>query len=214
MLSTRSLVYTATIGIIILLIILLLGQCNKTNQASSMIKALNAEQKQWVDKYDQEHTSRLIIEAERSQLKVLVKSKDSTIASLAKKVKENRKVTAAIGTTVVTSGTVEIPVETIIIDETPCDTQPTYNYKMMNRWVSMDVMASSTKAIVNYKITNEFEHIIKKEKGSMVVEVTNKNPNTNTKEIYAITIPVKKRRGLKAIMLLGAFVGGVFVASR
>ncbi len=213
MLTTRSLVYTVTIGVIILLVLLLIGQCNKTKQADGMIKALSAQQKQWVDKYGQEHTSRVIIEAERSQLKTLVKSKDSTIASLAKKVKESRKITGAIATNVVTSGMVELPAETIII-KSPCDTLPTYNYKMMNRWVSMDVMASSTKAIVNYKITNEFEHVIKKEKGSLVVEVTNKNPNTSTQEIYAITIPDKKRRGLKGIALLAVFASGVYIGSR
>jgi len=214
MLTTRALQGTFIVGIFFLLVILLISQCNKTKEVQRTVIAITSEQKQWIDKYGQEHTSRMIIEADRKTLRQLVNSKDSTIAELAKKLKSTRKASGAISTTTVTAETIEIPQDSIVLSKSPCDTLPTYNYKMMNRWVSMDVMASSTKAIVNYKVTNEYEHVIKKERGSLVVEVTNKNPNTTTQEIYAITVPVKKRQGLKAIALIAAFGAGAFVASQ
>ena len=97
-------------------------------------------------------SSKSIVMGEVKMLKMLVNSKDSTIAALAKQI--NKRSIAVGKITQVIADTIEIPGDTVYVPG-PCDTIQR-NYQLQDDWGRYRIDLRGQRALLAYEIKNSF----------------------------------------------------------
>lgn len=168
----------------------------------------------------QEETKTKLLYGTISDLKKLESSNDSTIKKLLKLV--NKKTISATVLSTSTSSSSSTATNVISKDTVRKDSlvyiYPEYKLKssdtIKNKWEELYVRATRDSIYTYFKVFNEFDitqRYEKKVKGKLfkqsipMIDVVNKNPKTETRELKSFAVePPKKKRGF-------AFMGGIIV---
>lgn len=169
----------------------------------------------------QEETKTKLLYGTISDFKKLDSSKDSTIQKLLKLVNK-KTISATVLSTSTSSSTASatnvIPADTVRKDSL-IYIYPEYKFKsadtIKNKWEELYVRATKDSIHTYYKVFNEFDITQRFEKQKVkgklfkqnipMVDVINKNPKTETRELKSFAVqPPKQKKGY-------AFIGGIIV---
>ena len=161
-------------------------------------------------------SSKSIVMGEVKMLKMLVNSKDSTIAALAKQI--NKRSIAVGKITQVIADTIEIPGDTVYVPG-PCDTIQR-NYQLQDDWGRYRIDLRGQRAFLAYEIKNSFSVDMSWNKRGLfkpaipVVTVTDHNPHSKTEKVDFLMVNVRppKKKGLVMLERIGLFAAGFGLA--
>lgn len=191
--------YIVELGLIAVIIMLFVMSCNRINlqneneQLTSLMEALQDSMTQERNKAGQWEAERSVLTGSIKQLKVLATSKDSTIARLSSQL--SKKVPTAASHSTTTSGTAEAiiyDVDTLYLPDTT-----TRKYHHENQWHDFHITTKGVKAIIDYKINNQYDYSVlwNKKKTEATFRVVNMNPNTKTTEIIMLQTQNPRKKG-------------------
>ncbi|MEK6879229.1 MAG: hypothetical protein AABY22_06445 [Nanoarchaeota archaeon] len=214
----------AAVSIIILLILLYYRSCNRIENLQNNIelnKALNDTLVKTRNTLGQEISSRKALYTDLPTFKKLNGIKDSAILELQKRVDKNTQSATIIKNTTVTSalgGTDIIIQRDTIIKDSIVYIYPEYRKVFQDGWFWAKITSNKDTTILNFQTYNEFviQHIWKRQDGlfkpkSLIIEVTNLNPNTETTSLQSFVIKPKSPR--KLIIFAGGIVIGAVAVS-
>lgn len=197
----------------VILVLLLLQQCRKNKETRGINNTLT-EELQTSRNNEGEHVAKMAaFQTRRAQDFVNFATRDSLTLALQKEVKDMKKYLKKQGSvTNITNIThVTAAAETEII---PTDDKNFPNYKSkfnLDGWVYGETLATKDLTKLSLTVKNEYSVVVGSEKTGFLglgkrnpfVQVTNKNPYTETKTLksYQVKMPPPKRFGL------GVFVG-------
>lgn len=208
-------IITGLFGIIIVLLILLQGSCNKSKHMNDIYAESTDSLHKTINKLGQEQTTTLTLRGAVSDLSKLNDSKDSTLRKL-KAIVDKKTATATVLTNT-TSGTISSPTTfTFISSKTPLAKQdsakscnpikiyPTYSTHYKSRWDSVSAIATKDSFNIKYEVYNEFDLKTEWKSGKWYrpkdwfkpaiceASVLNKNPNTKTLEFKTFNFEAPK----------------------
>jgi len=204
--NIRLIVELILIGICIVLFLLLTRSCDKVSEQKGLLIDLNDTLRVSRNELGEQTAKINILEMERSKDFLKLKTNDSTIFKLQNAVEKYKGdlASATVGSTetgIVGSG------ETVIIHDTDIvyinDTAyvyPKYESSWENKWELGHIIASKDSVWRSIKVKNEFELTYGEVKKGLFkpkvleVSLTNKNPNTVTKELRTFSIKQKPKR--------------------
>jgi len=175
-------------------------------EAQSLVSSLNAEIIQWKDRDSLNHSKIEVIETQRVQDFINLKSKDTEIQKLQTVVKQYQDKLKNSGNSVTNFGTYTIVDKIIKIDTVASDCS--WNFEDSDKWITTVIDAKAVPnsdmmdVSINYKIRNEYSVIIGSEsqglfkKSKPFVEVINYNPysETSTLRTYQVSNYQKPKR--------------------
>lgn len=188
---------------------------HKIHEQSNLIESLQNGLKKWKDKDSLEHAKILVIQTSKEKDFLKIQSKDSTIKELQNLLKKSKIDKRGSVTIVKTNTKVITKTKTQIKDNTYL------SHFNLGSWVIGNTIANKDSTSVDLHIKNDYSVVIGNEsqgwfkKPKTFVEVTNKNPYTETKTLrtYKVSIPREKKFGIGPIVGygVGPNTTGVFI---
>lgn len=208
-------------SIIILMLVLLQQRCgyqNKLNEQTALINNLSDTLRIKTNKNNEESSRTAVLKTNNVSDFLSIKSRDSAIVKLQLEVKKYKgelknggSVTNINSTTNVNASgqTVVIHDTTFVLDS--LIVKPVYKTELNNKWYRGEITAKEDSIHLDIQIENEYTIVLGQERIGLLkrkpfVEVTNKNPYTNTKTLktYEVNNTMKtKRIGVGAIIGYG-----------
>lgn len=202
------------IPIILMGILLIIGSylydnlLNNFQEKENLIEALNAELVTWKDKDGQNHAKIQVLETQKVKDFLSIKSKDSTVMKLQALVKQYKgKLDEGSSATVVTTETVvSTSSSTEVVFTQPIKNStnivyPTYKSSFnLKGWITGTTVANKDSTLLDLKVRNEYSVIVGREKQGLFkpskpfVEVTNKNPYTETTSLRTYQVSIKPEK--------------------
>lgn len=201
------------IAIIILVIILLLRECDHSSSISRVRSQYNDTLTTYVDKNGVATATIQVIKEENHRKFLEIKSDKESIQALQSQVALYKKklkdaTFAQVDTYINSSGSTTITrVDTITVDSIKV-VYPTYNSSKENEWVKWNVIASNDSINLDLKVINKFViSQVDKRDGwfkpkKTYVDFKNLNPYTETKELERFTVEKQKSK-----IVIGPLVG-------
>ena len=199
---------------LIFLIVVLFGirksNLRKIKEQANLLESLNSDLITWKDKDSLNKAKIEVIKTQKTKDFLNLKTKDSIIIELQNEVKENKKKLKQSGSSVTifeTKSDIKHKSETQVVAR---DTIKNYifpEYKSninLDEWVVGNVIANRDSTMLDIKIKNSYSIVIGSEKQGLFkktkpyVEVTNKNPFSETESLrtYQVSLPRQKRFSL------------------
>lgn len=179
--------------IIVILAILYSKSLKKKTVAESNLIAITDTLKTYKDAYGRQVAKIAVLESDKLNNFLKIKTKDSTVIRLQEVIKENPTATTAIAIDNNTSINTKAPTKSDGL------INPTYTSDFdLGGWVIGTSTATKDSTHLDLKIYNKYDVVIKKEDGQMQAYVTNHNPYTSTTMQRAATLtqPRIKRFGI------------------
>ena len=208
------------ISIIVLLVLLYYRSCNKNQRLQNendLYDALTDTLVKTRNKLNQETSSRKALYSDLQSFKKLNGIKDSAILALQKAVDKNTLTATIIRNTTVAvaSGSTDtVMARDTIIKDSLIYVFPEYRKIFRDRWFLAAITANKNTTMLNFKTYNEFiiKHQWKRQDGifkpkSLIIEVTNLNPNTETTSLQSFVFKPKKQHRM------AVFAGGVAIGA-
>lgn len=176
-------------------------------ESVSLINALNDSLTLRHNKQGQEIAKSMVIESVSPELLLQLKSADHKIIALQELIKKNMKDLSA-ATILSTETSVDTKTPTKVIGQAIVrDTVYPIYQSDINKggWIVGSVVASKDSTTTNLSIINDYDIIVKRDKGVPYAEVTNKNPYTATKTLktFNVSVPKPKRFGISPVVGYG-----------
>lgn len=207
-----------------LVIILLLwrGTCNKKESQETLYNAAQDTLKITRNELGQQVASIQVLQTTNKKQFLDLKTNDSTIIALQQLVKKTKNLQSAIvvvnhtsnsisGNTVVTNSGDSIIKDSLVY------VYPEYSFSRVTEWDSVNIISNKNTTKLDYKIFNEYDITVSyKKKGLFkgkipIIDMTNKNPYTETVALRAYQIQCDCKRG--QFFAAGIGVGAVGVLS-
>lgn len=210
-------IYVIASAVVIIAVVILARMCNApdVNDVNSLAKADSL--KIFKNKYNEEVAQNVLILSQRDAFKKMYFAKDADYKRLQDIVDKN-----TIGATIIKNNTsfnnsvkTEIKWDTVKLDGEKV--YPTYKRTFKNKWIADTIVADKDSVKLNIVVYNEYEVIQKWERPKWykakqpTIEVTNKNPYTQTVALKSFALkPPKPKRW--AFFTAGLIVGaGAFI---
>lgn len=186
----------------------------KEKASIELINALGDSLKVTINKLGQQEAKIKVIETEDPEIFLKLQTKDAEIAALQHLVKNNIK--DLISASIIKTHTDIIhsaPTTIIKTDTVENVVYPTYHAKIdEDGWIVGTITANKDSITPNLRVHNEYDVVIKEEKGVPYANITNKNPfsSTTTYKTYNVTVPKPSNFGVGAIVGPGISTQGTF----
>lgn len=186
-----------------ILAFLLFKSCEQNKGLHDLQTALDDTITQYRNKHGQQVITISVLQGEREQDFLNLKSKDSTINKLQKVVKtyKGKLQSATVASTETTDSGKTVTIvkhDTVYIDGVT-ELKPVYSTSWSERWSEGSIEAHFDSIYRSIKTKNEFTftHVVKRnlfKKDVLKVEMTNLNPNTVTTELRSYSVKMPKKR--------------------
>lgn len=175
--------------------------CQKqTKEENKIYQNLNDSTTFYKDKLGRNHAEYSILQGEKANLLLNIKTKDSTIIELQKLVKDNKSNLSNGGDAVIvhTKDTItKSTITTIIPLKDSCDVEYTTSYR--DKWLDYKIQAKKDTTLLKLELTNQYSVIIGSkrdkwyQKKKAFVDVVNDNPYDKIKTVRAYQVEDKSK---------------------
>ena len=210
----------SAIIVIAILILLLNRSCRKNERFDNMqniYSAINDTLVKTRNELGQEVASKQALFGDITTFKRMIGVKDSTVLALQKLVNKHTHTATILNTTstIHTAGATDTIVlrDTVHINDSTTIVYPEYKKIFTNKWYWANVSSNKDSTILKFQVFNEFDIIhewkrssIFKQK-SLLIQVTNKNPYTETNNIQSFV--VKQKKSNKLLIFAGGITIGI-----
>ena len=210
----------SAIIVIAILILLLNRSCRKNERLDDMqdmYSAINDTLIKTRNDLGQEVTTRTVLYSDIATLKRMVGIRDSTVLALQKIINKNTNTATILVTTTAATAIGETDTiilrDTIRINDSIALIYPEYKKTFKDKWYWANVSSNKDSTILKFQVFNEFDIIhewkrssIFKQK-SLLIQVTNKNPYTETNNIQSFV--VKQKKSNKLLIFAGGITIGI-----
>lgn len=165
------------------------------------------------NKAGEEVSTTQILIAEKKELLRLNAGKDSTLRELQKIVKQQNNIISAtiLKNTTINQGSALSEIVRDSVNQDTCS--PVYKTEFKDKWREVNIVADKDSIRWTVKDFNDFEIVQKYQKKNLfarkipVIEITNKNPYTETRELKPFVLKERKQR--KGLIFLAGIITGL-----